>query len=81
MKPANLRLWTQSTNVHDSGSASCWSRPPLNNPPPLSTSDLQAAGQAYGQQGYGRQQGYGLYEDQGAAAGGCCCGWLEALLG
>lgn len=38
---------------------------------------LQAAGQAYGQQGYGRQQGYGLYEDQGASAGGpvraCMC--------
>ena len=29
----------------------------------------QAAGQAYGQQGYGRQQGYGLYEEQGASAG------------
>lgn len=39
----------------------------------------QAAGQAYGQQGYSRQQGYGLYEDQGASAGGPLC--LQGLGG
>lgn len=53
---------------------------PASQPPTLNATapaPLQAAGQAYGQQGYGRQQGYGLYEDQGASAGGpvrhCMC--------